>query len=67
MITQTIENKILSKLERIESLLFRMIPKDELNEDDVLEIVEYGKEAYKKGETIEFDELIKTQFPHLKR
>ena len=58
------EEKILRKLERIEDLLVRVIPqKTELTEEDVLKIVEEGRQEHKEGKLEDFDDFIKREYP----
>lgn len=59
-----LEKKILQKLNRIEDLLIRVIPqKTELTEDDVLEIIEEGRQEYQKGKLEDFEDFIKREYP----
>jgi len=61
------EKQILRRLERIENLLVRIVPiRGELSQNDVLQIIEDGREADKKGETREFDVYIEKKHPDLK-
>lgn len=58
------EQKILEKLDIIESLLVRVIPqKTELTEEDVLEIIAEGDKEYKEGKMEDFDDFIKREYP----
>ncbi|KKQ89276.1 MAG: hypothetical protein UT11_C0030G0011 [Berkelbacteria bacterium GW2011_GWA2_38_9] len=58
--------EISNQLDRIEGLLLHIFKREEdLSENDVLEMLKEGDDEYRRGETIEFDELIRTEFPHL--
>jgi hypothetical protein len=58
------EEQILKKLERIEGLLIQIIPqRTELTEEDVLKIVEEGRQEYKEGKLEDFDDFIKREYP----
>jgi flavodoxin len=62
--TEAMAQKILEKLNRIESLLVRIIPQvTELTEEDVLGIVKEGRKEYRAGKLENFDDFIKREYP----